>query len=111
MRQVADSRYGRAVYPLLSPLTGGEKRGEGSVRPCTEVVSCRSAEGALERFTGLSISGGDWRREILREGMPRFAVVLHDTDTPQLITRSIVGLPVSAFIRGEQQHVLTLLFL
>lgn len=71
MRQVADSLSGRAVYLLLSPFTGAEKRGEASVPPWSEVLSCRSAEAALERFTGLSISSGDWRREILRGGMPR----------------------------------------
>ncbi len=71
MRQVADSLSGRAVYLLLSPFTGGEKRGEGSVPPWSEVLSCRSAERVLERFTDLRISGGDWRREILRGGMPR----------------------------------------
>ena len=71
MRQVADSLSGRAVYLLLSPFTGGEKRGEGGVPPWNELLFCRSAEGVLERFTGLGISGGDWRREILRGGMPR----------------------------------------
>ncbi len=71
MRQVADSLSGRAVYLLLSPFTDGEKRGEGSVPPWTEVLSSRTAEGVMERFARLSISVGDWRREILRGGMPR----------------------------------------
>jgi predicted AAA+ superfamily ATPase len=71
MRQVADSLSGRAVYLLLSPFTGGEKRGEGSVPAWTDVLSSRSAKGVLEKYAGLNISVGDWRREISRGGMPR----------------------------------------
>jgi len=71
MRQVADSLSGRAVYLLLSPFTGGEKRGEGSVPPWTEVLSSRTAEGVLEKVAGLNMSVGDWMREILRGGMPQ----------------------------------------
>lgn len=71
MRRVADSLAGRAVYLLLSPFTGGEKRGEGSVPPWSEVLSCRNGERVVERLGALRISSGDWRREILRGGMPR----------------------------------------
>ena len=71
MREVADSLSGRAVYLLLSPFTGGEKRGEGSVPPWDTVLSCESAGEVLERFTDQQPSKTDWRREILRGGMPR----------------------------------------
>jgi predicted AAA+ superfamily ATPase len=71
MREVADSLSGRAVYLLLSPFTGGEKRGEGSVPPWDAVLSCRHAGGVLESLAEQQTHKVDWPREILRGGMPR----------------------------------------
>ncbi len=71
MREVADSLSGRAVYLLLSPFTGGEKRGAGSVPAWSEVLSCKTAEDVVKRANDWAMPHTDWRREILRGGMPR----------------------------------------
>ena len=71
MREVADSLSGRAVYLLLSPFTGGEKRGEGSVPPWDAVLSSKNVGAVMESLVGLQTHSVDWSREILRGGMPR----------------------------------------
>jgi predicted AAA+ superfamily ATPase len=74
MRQVADSLAGRAVYLLLAPFAAGEKRGEGSVPPWSEIASCRRGEEVVERINELPSIDCDWQREILRGGMPPAAL-------------------------------------
>jgi hypothetical protein len=48
MRGVADSLAGRAVYLLLAPFTGGEKRGEGTVPAWSELLKLRHADEVVE---------------------------------------------------------------
>ena len=71
MRGVADSLAGRAIYLVLSPFTGGEKRGEGTVPAWSELLKLRHADEVVEWASELSYPAVDWRQEILRGGMPR----------------------------------------
>jgi len=71
MRGVADSLSGRAVYLLLSPFTGGEKRGDGTVPPWSEILQLRDPDELITWGRGRSHPALDWRQEILRGGMPR----------------------------------------
>jgi predicted AAA+ superfamily ATPase len=71
MKQVADSLAGRAVYLLLSPFTGGEKRGEGTTPDWTAVLRCATVRQAMSRLAALKPPPTDWRSEVLRGGMPR----------------------------------------
>ena len=71
MREVADSLAGRAVYLLLSPFTGSEKRGEGGVPPWSQLLQCATVGQVMDTFAGGRVADLDWRREILRGGMPR----------------------------------------
>ncbi len=71
MKQVADSLAGRAVYLLLSPFTGGEKRGEGTTPNWTDVLRCSTVRQAMGRLAELRPPSTDWRVEVLRGGMPR----------------------------------------
>ena len=71
MRGVADSLAGRAVYLLLSPFTGGEKRGDGTVPPWGEILRLRNPDALLEWGGERAHPAVDWRQEILRGGMPR----------------------------------------
>lgn len=70
MRQVADSLTGRAVYLLLSPFTVGEKRGEGTVPPWSQVLACKTAAEAVELLNTFPIPSVEWTSEVLRGGMP-----------------------------------------
>ncbi len=71
MKRVADSLAGRAVYLLLSPFTGGEKRGEGTTPNWTDVLRCSTVRDAMRRLAELRPPATDWRSEVLRGGMPR----------------------------------------
>lgn len=71
MRDVADSLSGRAIYLTLSPMTTGEKTGDGSVPLWSQLFAARSLA-AVERIAtelGRSIPQA-WRREALRGGLP-----------------------------------------
>jgi len=70
MHQVADSLTGRAVYLLLSPFTGGEKRGEGAVPPWSQVLVCKSATDAVDLLNSFPVPQVEWTTEVLRGGMP-----------------------------------------
>ncbi|NOT56454.1 MAG: ATP-binding protein [Deltaproteobacteria bacterium] len=70
MRHIADSLTGRAVYLLLSPFTGGEKRGDGTVPPWSRVLACKSAAEAVELLNSLPVPQVEWMTEVLRGGMP-----------------------------------------
>jgi predicted AAA+ superfamily ATPase len=76
MRSVADSLAGRAVYLLLSPFTGGEKRGDGTVPPWNEILRLRDPDALLQWAGEQSCPAVDWRQEVLRGGMPR-SVLAH----------------------------------
>ncbi len=71
MKRVADSLAGRAIYLLLSPFTGGEKRGEGTTPNWTDVLRCSTVREAMRRLADLRPPSVDWRSEVLRGGMPR----------------------------------------
>lgn len=71
MRGVADSLAGRAVYLLLAPFTEGEKERDGTVPPWSELVKLDNADEVVEWARAHTSPTRDWRREILRGGMPR----------------------------------------
>ena len=71
MRGVADSLAGRAVYLTLSSFTGGERRGDGSIPPWSELLREKSAAQALAWGDTFAFPDVDWRLELIRGGMPR----------------------------------------
>jgi predicted AAA+ superfamily ATPase len=57
---------------MLSPFTTSEKRGEGGVPPWSELLQQKTAAEVVEFSSAeQKTSNVNWRREILRGGMPR----------------------------------------
>jgi uncharacterized protein len=71
MRDVADSLSGRAIYLTLSPMTNGEKAGDGAVPGWSRLLAARSLAAVERAAVGLGPSVPHaWRREALRGGLP-----------------------------------------
>jgi predicted AAA+ superfamily ATPase len=70
MRDVADSLSGRAIYLTLSPMTAGEKTGDGAVPGWSRLLAARSLAAAERIGAELGSAPSAWRREALRGGLP-----------------------------------------
>src|SRR3972149_5232120 len=62
IREFPDSLAGRAVYLLLSPFTGSEKRGEGGVPPWPQLLQCATVGQVMDTFAGGRAADLDLRR-------------------------------------------------
>lgn len=74
MRTVSESLTGRAIYLRLHPFVSGERRGEGTVPPWSDVLSARRPATVVDRLGAESAARVEWRRAVLSGGMPPAAL-------------------------------------
>ena len=74
MRSVSESLTGRAIYINLYPFVSGERRGDGTVPPWSDVLAVRRAATVVDRLAVEPGTRVDWRRVVLSGGMPPAAL-------------------------------------